>query len=219
MARIQKPIKGKGIVELKSIRTSQDGNSFVEVKTYTGPYSELKVKQDANLGAKTTHLEPTEAGMGKLSITFENQTADYNFDGRRETFTEVIWQELRKPVETNPYFAELTTDQILKVKKAIDEGGPAPSEGSTAGEIELYDLLAKGTTEWSTGVPLVRRTTTRVRGDLAGGNAWFRDAPPIDVAGSWQFLKTADERRRDGKSFTKVEEWTGAEEWDANLYP
>lgn len=32
-------------------------------------------------------------------------------------------------------------------------------------------------------------------------------------------MKTVDERRRDGKSFTKVEEWQGAEEIDEDLYP
>jgi hypothetical protein len=217
MAIKEKAIKGKGIVQLRSVRTSQEGNTFTETQTFTGPYADLVAKQNANLGAKGTNLEPTEANHGKLTLTFESQTSDYHFDGRRETFTEVLWQELRKPVETNPCFKDMSEADIVAVKKAIENGDPIPTEGELVAK--LYNKLARGTTEWSTGVPVVRRTTTRVRGDLTGGKAWFRDDPPISVEGDWVWMKTVDERRRDGKSFTKVEEWQGAEEIDEDLYP
>ena len=69
-------------------------------------------------------------------------------------------------------------------------------------------------------MPVVRRTNTKVNGSLTThGGAWFRDEPPVTVDGQWEWMKTRDERRKDGKSFTRTEEWMGATIWDHDLYP
>ena len=195
MAIRTKAIKGSGIVQLRSVRSSSEGSTQTEEQVWTGPYAQLLTKQNSLLGAKATKLEPTEANHGKLTVTLETELTTTETDGRRETFTEVVWQELRKPVETNPYFKEMSEADIVAVKKAIENSEPIPTEGELVAK--LYNLLARGTTEWSTGVPVVRRTKTRVSGSLAAGKAWYRDDPPISVEGDWVWLKTADERRRD----------------------
>ena len=212
-------IKGTGLVQLRSVRTSQEGTTFREVVTFTGPYADLVKKQNANLGAKETHLEPTEANHGRLTITTEKTLEGVEPDSNHETFIEVVWQELRQSIFLHPMFKDLTDEEIIQIEEAATSRPrqPVPTEGEM--QLKLYNYLAKGTTEYSTGVPVVRKTTTRVRGDLAGGNAWFRQNPPIEVDGTWQFVKTADERRRDGKSFTQVEEWTGSKKVDPDLYP
>lgn len=207
-----------GINKIRDVRTTNDGVQ-TKVETWTGPYALLETKQNAiGFSAKSTNLTP-DGPNGTLTITYEIPAPeDYQFTGSQISI-EVVWQELRKPVETAKYFADLTGKQVAAIKKLIDEGGEEPSEGYTAAEIKLYNLLAKGTTEYNTGVPVVRRTTTRKSGNQGGGGAWMRDNPPVDVPGSWEWLKTADERRKDGRSFTLVEEWTAAEEWDKDLYP
>ena len=92
-------------------------------------------------------------------------------------------------------------------------------QGSGLTKLRSSVTSSDGTTEWSTGVPVVRRTTTKRTGKEDKGKAWFRDTPPVDVEGDWEFLKTVNETRRDGKSYTQTEEWTGAKEWDHDLYP
>lgn len=216
-------VKGSGLTQLRSVRTTSDGSSLTETQTWTGEYALLKIKQDAvQFRAKATNLEPTEADHGKLTITLELQLPAESSNQASESYTEVLWQELRQPLGTAPGFEGLTTAEKLAIQKAVESGAANPTD-PMPGDPEMaeryYNNLARGDNEWSRGVPLVRRTTTRVRGDLAGGNAWYRDTPPVDVDGDWEWMKTADDRRRDGKSFTRTEEWTGANEWDADRYP
>jgi hypothetical protein len=211
--------KGSGLVKLKDTRSSNDGTTVTTIETWTGPYDQLKTKQDSVLlKVKATQLAPTTAGHGILTITREvdlSSSATSAVPGTE--VIEVIWQELRRPIETNPYYKDLTKQEILDVKKAVENGEPVPSEGAAV--LHLWEALCEGNTEWSTGVPVVRRTTTSRTGKEAKGGAWFRDDPPEDVEGEWEFLKTANETRKEGRSYTQVEEWTGAEKWDENLYP
>ncbi len=212
--------KGEGLVRLKDTVSSSDGTTVTITETWTGPYKELQVKQNSViLKVKGTSLVPTQAGHGTLTITREEDvpTGSTSSTVPGQDSLETIWQELRKPVETNPFFAEMPTQDILDVKKAVENGEPVPTEGEEA--LKLWTLLSEGTTEWSTGVPVVRRTRTQRRKPTEGARAWTRDDPPIDVDGDWEFLKTADETRKEGRSYTRVEEWTGAESWDEDLYP
>lgn len=223
MALEKKPIKGSGAIKRRDVVSSNDGTTVQRTETWVGAYAELAVKQEAvYLSAKSTTLTPTEAGEGELKIAYELQlTAELETRPPSVETVEVLWQELRLPVETNPAFAALSAETIHAIRQAtevpIDEATLPPEAGVAGGE--LYDLLRKGTTEWVTYVPLVRRTTTNVLGNVGSGSAGHRDAPPVSVAGDWEFLKTADERRQVGRRFDQVEEWTGAEVWDPILYP
>jgi hypothetical protein len=223
MALQKKPIKGSGAIKMRDVITANDGTTVQLTQTWVGPYAELKTKLEAvYLEAKSAALTPTEAGEGELVITYEQQlTADVSKRPPSVETIEVIWSELRQPVETAPAFIDLTADQIKKIRDAAegpaDEAQLPPDAGEAGGK--LYDLLRKGTTEWVTGVPVIRRTTTNVQGNIAGGNAWFRDTPPDTPPGGWQFIKSADERRQVGYRFDQVEEWIGAKHWDETLYP
>ena len=204
------------IAKIRDTRTVNDG-AQTKVETWQGPYNLLEAKQNAiGFKAKSTNLAP-DGPNGILTITYEVPAPEnYEFTGS-QTSIEVIWQELRRPIETHPMFAGLSAAEIKDAKTKADAGdAEAPT---TALVNKLYEYLVKGTTEYSLGVPLVRRTKTRKGGTQGGGKAWIRDTPPVNVPGDWEFLKTADERRKDGKTFTLVEEWTGAEKWDRDLYP
>lgn len=221
MAIKKHAIKGNGLTQLRSSRSSSDGTTLTETESWTGAYAELKLKQDAVIArVKGTTLEPTEADHGRLTIVRESVVpSDGSIEsGPFEIITEVLWQELRKPVESHPIFAELSDALIKSAKDKAASDGPAEAPDDELAA-KLYSKLVRGNTEYSTGVPLVRRTTTKISGNLTAGNAWFRDTPPVVPPGGWEFLKTADERRRDGTAFNQVEEWTGANEWDPDLYP
>lgn len=223
MALKKKAIKGTGLVQLRSVRSSSDGTTVTETETWTGSYSELKTKQDSVLlKVKGTQLEPTEADQGKLTITREAQLTGEAAQPHEIT-TEVIWQELRQHISLNPYYDDLSETDKATIIAAARDGNPSPTEGEVTGDetmiLKLYNGVKSGQDSWSAGVPLVRRTTAKVGGNIGGGAAWFRENPPITVDGEWEWLKTADERRRVGTSFSQVEEWTAATTWDTDYYP
>jgi hypothetical protein len=220
MSLHKKPIKGSALVKLRNAVSSSDGATVTITETWTGDYATLKTKQlSLIMEVKGTTLTPTEAAQGELKITTEIPLTSEN--GKRPPSVqtvEVLWVELRKPVQEHPAFAEMTADEKKEVIRQAADEAVTISEVSTSG-IDLYELLAAGTTEYAVGVPVVRRTTTNVQGNIGSGNAWVRGNPPVEVSGSWEWMKTADERRQVGRRFDKVEEWTGANEWNEILYP
>ncbi len=217
MAINKKSIKGSGLVQLRSSYTSNDGTTLSETETWTGDYAALQTKRDeVCLIVKGTSLNPTEASQGELKITRETTLTGGSRPPSVETI-EVLWVELRKPVQDHPAFAEMTADEKKQVLNQAADPDTNIAEVSTSG-IDLYELLAAGTTEYAVGVPVVRKTTTNVQGNLGGGNAWIRSNPPVEVDGAWEWMKTSDERRETGRRFDRVEEWTGATKWNVILY-
>lgn len=208
---------GTGITQLRSSRTSQEGTTLTIEETYTGPYADLAAKQvSVQLGAKGTNLVPTEAGNGQLTVTYESTIGPPTGGS---VVLEVIWQELRQSVELNPKFAALNKDQKAACQAAAENHTPLAYYADETQHLLLKKLTDK-VGDWVTAVPVVRRTTTKVNGSLTThGGAWYRENPPVTVAGSWEWMKTRDERRKDGKSFTQTEEWQAATIWDHDLYP
>lgn len=215
----------QGITKQRDVTsTSVSGDTVTRTitETWVGPYDILKKKQEAVWrNVISTGLNPTAADGGQLTITREEKIVSQSANNSLPpATTEVIWQELRLPIAQHPYFSTLTADQVRLIRAAAEgaeEEATLPPDAGPVGA-KLYSLLAAGTTEYATGVPVVRRTSTRRAGNAGGGNAWIRGNPPVNVAGDWDWLKTADERRKDGDTFTLVEEWTGAKEWDTDLY-
>lgn len=203
-----------GLVQQRSTITTNDEGVTTETQTWTGPYSQLLIKQNAvRATAKSTSLSPTEADGGVLTITYETAPTDENAP---PDVIELIWAELRLPVTQHPAFKDIPADRKKAIKTLAEtEDATAPSD---ADELKLYNLLAAGTTEYAVGAPVVRRTRTRRR-NPGGGGAWIRETPPALAPAGYEWLKTANETRKEGKSYTHTEEWTGAETWDAILYP
>jgi hypothetical protein len=54
--------------------------------------------------------------------------------------------------------------------------------------------------------------------DLTAGATWFLETPPEPYPADYEYMKTADTRRKTGRQYERVEEWTGAEEWDEDIY-
>lgn len=205
--------RNNNIVKLNdTIATTPISTSRTE--TWVGPYDLLRAKQNAAAStASSTSLSPAEADTGTLTITYQREPPEPP-PAAEAPIIEVEWVELRKKIEEAPYFSSVTPQDVVKARAwAEDTSKPKPT--GRAGE--LADKLARGQTEFSIAVPVVRRTTYSPT-SLTSGGAWFRNFPPVGLSG-WQFLKTADRVSRQGRRFQRVEEWTGAKEWDANIYP
>lgn len=223
MAIDRKPIQGSGILQLRSSITTERGSHVTETQTWTGPYDELLLKLRAEyFRTKSTSLSPSMADGGVLTLTYEWQLPDTSSSQPAITTYDVTWQTLSHPLQLHPMFDGELPEDIAKALRAAQDpiGGPA-----LAGELptiskKLYNYLIQGITEYNTGVPLVRRTTTGILGGtIASGNAWIRESPPVTVSGTWQWLKTADERRSEAHGYTRTEEWTAAKKWDPDIYP
>jgi hypothetical protein len=178
----------------------------------------ISYRDEIKTSYSRTSIVPTKGGHGKLTATLDVSADDPENTSGAVTI-EVEWLELRKELQTNPAFKDLTAEECANAKKWADDPAAytGPSFGTGTALSKYAALLAKGVTSWSTGVPVVRRTT-RNAGGLTNGTAWVRDTPPVAPTG-WEWMKTADRRVRVGGDIQKIEEWTGAKEWDDTLYP
>ncbi len=212
----------------KEYQTSDWGKQISDSDVWEGPVDELRALQsDIKRQYTTTGISRTKGGHGRLIATITTDPADDNpGPPAGDTSIEVEWVELRLPVESNPKYKDLSAVNKAIIRKGAMEGKTwaelPPMAGDVAVGETLHAKIAAGTTEWSTGVPVVRRTTKNAS-NIEKGKAWFRDNPPVTVPkdgeGEWEWLKTTDRRVKIGSDITQVEEWTGSEEWDHDHYP
>lgn len=212
--------RANNIVKLNNrITTDRSAGTRLVTETWVGPYDQLLIKQQAVESlASSTDLLPGDADTGILTITTATAPANPNpGTGSNETI-EVEWVELRKKLEDHPRYSAIDDNDRRKIRAAINNPNPDQSPAISGLALDLYLKLLRGQTDYSLAVPVIRRTSTGFV-QISSGGAWFRQSPPISVGGAWQFLKTADRILIQGRTFTRVEEWTGAEEWDADIYP
>lgn len=211
------------VLRSRTVATNRAEFSRTTTEVWEGPIPELETKQNAVANtADTTSLATTEGGNGSLTIsTSLPLPAPSNYPGTNEhqITIEVEWIELRKKLEEHPFFETVSDADRRKIAEAIANPNPSQSPALTETKaIALYTKLLRGQTEYSIAVPVVRRTNTRPS-NLTAGNAWHRDNPPISIPGGWVFMKTANRISQTGRSFNRVEEWTGAKEIDEDIYP
>ena len=210
----------------KEYSSSQWGAVTTVSDVWEGTMAELLAHRDSIMGAyTTTQISPTKGGHGRLVASITNESPGGGSPGPTGDETiEVEWVELRLPVEKNSFFHDLTNETKGVIRKLATAGAKADelsviTDGSDwAIVFALYELIAGGTSDYSTGVPVVRRTT-RGAGSLTKGSAWYRETPPATIPGDWEFLKTCDRRTKVGGTVHRIEEWTGSAQWDTDLYP
>jgi hypothetical protein len=206
------------ITQLRNaIATSDTGTTTTQ--TWVGPYDLLFIKQTSEKSnCKSTNLVPGDADTGTLTLVYETEPPSKTEEQDTPTI-EVEWVELRKKLEENAHFSGLSATDFANARKWADDPdnytGPSFGEGTALSKFAT--LLAKGVTEFSIAVPVVRKTTNSAT-SLTTGGAWFRSTPNPTVPG-WEFLKTADRVSKQGKKYQRTEEWTGAKSWDTDLYP
>lgn len=209
-----------------------------------GPYDALNAMLPARksyfegLRVATAELVREKGGMGKLTVTGTRprtgggSTPDP--DGN-ELVYEVEMAQLEKPLMSHPDFGAYA-DQIelwrnaepaMRVQfKYFD--ADHQEAGLNGNALKAAQLILKGVESYLVFSPVCRRTTRSEDAAVdafgkIGGNCGKKERPPAVllslVAGQWQWLKTADRVQETSKGGSeRVEEWTGADEWDDTLY-
>jgi len=216
--------RNTGITTLNpAISTSKETGTLTTTRSYTGPYAELVALQaDIRALASTTTLTPTDAGQAKLDATYADDTSGGEGTQEPEPTYEIDWATLTRAIETHPLFATLPIADLNWVRKEIAENANFATLSGVAYEedelaLQLYTKLARGQTDYNIATPIVRATTYHTAIPTSQG-AWFRDEPPIKPTGTWEYLKTADRVTKQGRIYTRTQEWSGAKTWDPDIY-
>ena len=87
----------------------------------------------------------------------------------------------------------------------------------TAGEIVWADKIRKGVESYLLFAPVITLTGT-YDGRPDSGVPGYIATPPVSVDG-FEYLKTADRvRQNQDRTWERVQQWTGADEWDTDIY-
>ena len=195
---------------------------------------------DARLRVVDAELLPTKAGLGELTINLSSKLENNTSSEAPGTFQlERDWTLVDRPIELHPMFADLTDEWRSAVQAWLDleprfaakrkafqypkvdnpTAGTSSHWGTLSGlALKLARKRLKGVDTYWAVAPVVRRTSEYTR-IPPGSTVPKRGSPPVSVPG-WQFLKTADRAVREGKRgpWIRSEEWTGAVEWDSEIY-
>lgn len=149
-----------------------------------------------------------------------------------EETIEVIWREVMLGIRQAPGIltalatGTITAEKLTIYDKNAEQGiydiDPFDDPGSLPIYTQYVELLKRKIFNFPSAVPVVRLTRSfqnKSRNRLGLGQAYVRSTPPIQVPGNWEWLKTTDERRRTGATYTQVEEWTGGTEQSTLIYP
>lgn len=211
-----------------------------------GRYTDLQAQQPARnerfrgLRVESSDLIRAKGGMGLLTITCRGKDggAGGNPPGNiEETVYEIEMAQLEKPLLSRPdwsgYAEQIEmwrgSEPALRAEYKYKDAAGDEFELLGASR-KIAALLMKGVESYLVFAPVVR--VTRRSNEEPKDTSEFRDigrdcgkrcSPPADplslVSGRWSWLKTADRLQAvAGGSYERVEEWTGADEWDEDLY-
>ena len=179
-------------------------------------------------GCLSATLSPEGPGRARLQVVYgmtptEGGGSTPDVTGIKTTVVS-DWEDLSKALEECPGAAALCTAQIKAAKAAVAEAGTNVLVGTlTQPELELYNRLIKGQTDFMQGVPTITRTRTGLKAAPASKKTWVRDTPDCGVtpAGTWQWMRVKYTITEDVEAGTwnVDEKWLGATEWDTYAYP
>lgn len=181
-------------------------------------------------------LEPDKGGMGTLKIVCRPKLVS---GGTQEPptpesireYVEVEMAQLEKPLLSKSDFQGYAREiekwrgapANVRAEKAYlsDDGKKVTLTGHAA---KAAELMMRGVECYLMFAPVISvKTILEDPPAGVGGNCGKIDTPPNKatkmIAGSWKWLKTADTvaLNNDG-SWTRSEQWTGADSWEEALY-
>ncbi len=185
----------------------------------------------------TATLTPSHGGMARLVVScYRNLSSSSGTDGdeaegdKPTTTIEVTMAQLEKPLMAKEEWSgygsiielwQASPADIRAQKKYIDGEN---TYDLTGGAADIADLMMRGVQSYLCFAPVVRvETMTSDAPKDVGKDAGKLCDPPAEalamMAGNWKWLKTGDSatRNADG-SYTRSEEWTGADSWEEALY-
>jgi hypothetical protein len=175
-----------------------------------------------DLGKLTVRFAPTEAWAGTV-VTAAEPLADK---------IEIDFMQLDRPLLTHPKLNKTegggeNNFKAVHLQRWIDSGKDTAfwTYEDAAGEQTLTEderawaaKIASGVEAYMVFVPVVTRTRTYASRPEVGPPGAIED-PPEGAMDGWEYLKTADKAtQNDDSSWTRAEQWTGSDEWDADIY-
>lgn len=181
---------------------------------------------------------------GTMTIILTHSPSSSPDAGEEPPKYEVEWVEVQKPVEQHPIFHSgefsLSIQDWTDVAAWEDEPDAALRrefmyKGADGDDVilgtparKLAEKKAHGTTSYMVFPPVLRRTQAR-RTNVSSSAAGGRQDPPEEFGtlpkqpngSAYVWFKTADRSVRAGKNgkWQRVEEWTGFDHIDEDLYP
>ncbi|PTY03894.1 hypothetical protein DB346_03020 [Verrucomicrobia bacterium LW23] len=174
--------------------------------------------------ARVVHME---GGKGELTVTLSKEGRG-DSEEEEEPYQakyEVEWLRVEKKLESHTYFRDLTTSDLDKLREW--EGKDKASERATAYAAlsslakELADKKARGQDTYLIYTPIARRTML-VNNMPTVTPCGVRENPPAGckAPSGYDYLKTACRGTKTGTfgRWELIEEWTGVDEWDPDIY-
>ncbi|MBI5817467.1 MAG: hypothetical protein HZA88_00605 [Verrucomicrobia bacterium] len=210
--------------------------------TFTNARS-VKTELKSGFVVTDRDLQPEKGGKGVLTVTFERSggTSIYSYPDESNVSSSAVssdptppteygceWTEVSKPIEQNPYFATIATDDALLalVEDALNERDAAKraalldkiAAGDALGTA-LYEKKRKGETHYTIYAPVAEKISYSDSDPGTNGCGQI-EAPPAEIGapGTYSYRKTADKKHWNGTRWQRTEQWTGADVWDSDLY-
>lgn len=209
-----------------------------------GKYADLQGKVPGRgttfqgLDVVSATLTPQKGGMALLSVTgTAHKASSYSAPGTPDEIVyEVEMAQLEKPLLSAPAFSGYAEQVELwkagdPATRALYQYDDAQGNRFQLGGQALVaaKLILKGVESYLVFAPVARRTSRYAAKKAeqvfssVGAACGKRQTPPAKLTriagGTWEWLKTADRvQENSGGGCERVEEWTGADEWDHDLY-
>lgn len=210
---------------------------------YGGLYSALKAVIPTvgdtyegydGMGVNNSRLTRKAGNLGELRITLSQSSYNYflTSDGiELNDRTEFAWQQIEKPLALHPYLdgyddaperLELWSNSEVKYRAQLQYIDADDQVQTLSGhEKDVAKKILKGIEAYVIYAPVIIRTREyqgRPNTMTKCGFIATLTGLPADFA-EYEYLKTADSlSEQDNDLWVRREEWTGADQWDADLY-
>lgn len=182
---------------------------------------------DASLAIEGVQLTKKAGGIGEMIVTLGTiPFAGFPGSGQPEPVYEIEWTQIQKRIEQHPKFSDIDRALLAKIEDALSERDDAKRDALLAEiaadekAILLYEKKLKGVDSYLIFAPVARRTSyTRLKPNTGGCGQVGAPPGAIGAPSGYEWLKTADRCIKQGRWWERVEEWTGAEDVDDDLYP
>lgn len=217
----------------ESPQTVRGGSNPGRRVTLRGPYEFLADQQpdegavwDGTWRVRSSTLRHGRGGVGVLAIDLVRATPDPSAplsDAR-----EINWQRIEKPLLAHSRYSAVSPESIELWRNEPDVDLRRDFKYQTdAGVVQLEgDLLAvaqkilRGVESYIVFTPVVSRRREYAT-EVATGGCGRRETPTgfSSLPAGYEWLKTSDALvEQANRNWIRHEEWTGADEWDHDLY-
>ncbi len=217
-------------------------SSWTMVRTFRGPYAALQsarpkagdTMEDISNDLFVDRIELVrEAGTSGRMVVYLNKLSGSVGSGEPAPPPryEVEWVQIEKPLSAAPYFASggaaaLTDedrDKIEEWRAATSAADRTTLYNGLSANAKLFvNRLRAGIEAFFVPAPVARITSWSWQKPSTSA-CGKRQSPPgfSGLPSGYSWLKTADRAVREGASgrWERIEEWTGADFWDPQLYP